>query len=198
MQSNTKQIIDNIINENFAEAKKLIRNELLTKVGSFLEEQIEFVAPSMINEEEDDDDSKNKLKMRKRNLKTAKEVEAEKQKEKRKANESYESEEIITPNRQISDDEIYDDDDNFEAFVNEIHEIVQEIEDETGEELTEEEIVQLGHEYLNMLSEELDSDDVIEEELKGNQHKIDANKNGRIDGGDFPLLKKKNLQNKGK
>jgi hypothetical protein len=30
----------------------------------------------------------------------------------------------------------------------------------------------------------------IKEELKGNQHKIDANKNGKIDGGDFKLLKK--------
>ena len=31
----------------------------------------------------------------------------------------------------------------------------------------------------------------IEEELKGNQHKIDANKNGKIDAGDFKLLRKK-------
>lgn len=31
---------------------------------------------------------------------------------------------------------------------------------------------------------------ILSEELKGNQHKIDANENGRVDGGDFPLLKK--------
>lgn len=31
----------------------------------------------------------------------------------------------------------------------------------------------------------------LSEELKGNQHKIDANKNGKVDGGDFPLLKMK-------
>jgi hypothetical protein len=30
----------------------------------------------------------------------------------------------------------------------------------------------------------------VKEELKGGQHKIDANKNGKIDGGDFKLLKK--------
>jgi len=30
----------------------------------------------------------------------------------------------------------------------------------------------------------------LDEKLVGNQHKIDANKNGRVDGGDFPLLKK--------
>ena len=27
--------------------------------------------------------------------------------------------------------------------------------------------------------------------LKGKQSKLDANKNGKIDGGDFPLLRKK-------
>jgi len=31
----------------------------------------------------------------------------------------------------------------------------------------------------------------VAEELKGNQHKIDANKNNKIDAGDFKLLKKK-------
>ena len=32
---------------------------------------------------------------------------------------------------------------------------------------------------------------IMDEELKGNQHKIDANKNGKIDAEDFKLLKKK-------
>lgn len=38
-------------------------------------------------------------------------------------------------------------------------------------------------------------DEEVYEELKGNQHKIDANKNGKIDGHDFKLLrsKKKNV-----
>ena len=34
-------------------------------------------------------------------------------------------------------------------------------------------------------------DEEVYEELKGNQHKIDANKNGKIDGHDFKLLRKK-------
>lgn len=34
-------------------------------------------------------------------------------------------------------------------------------------------------------------DEEVYEELKGNQHKIDANKNGKIDGQDFKLLRKK-------
>jgi hypothetical protein len=31
----------------------------------------------------------------------------------------------------------------------------------------------------------------VQEELKGKQHKIDANKNGKIDAGDFKMLRKK-------
>ena len=32
---------------------------------------------------------------------------------------------------------------------------------------------------------------IMGEQLKGNQHKIDANKNGKIDGQDFAILRKK-------
>lgn len=34
---------------------------------------------------------------------------------------------------------------------------------------------------------------IFNEELKGKQHKIDANKNGKIDSEDFPLLRKKKM-----
>lgn len=34
-------------------------------------------------------------------------------------------------------------------------------------------------------------DEEVYEELKGNQHKIDANKNGKVDAHDFHLLRKK-------
>jgi len=34
----------------------------------------------------------------------------------------------------------------------------------------------------------------VEEELKGNQHKIDKNKNGKIDGHDFKLLRKEDVE----
>lgn len=36
-----------------------------------------------------------------------------------------------------------------------------------------------------------DCDEELEEGLKGNQHKIDANKNGKIDAMDFKMLRKK-------
>ena len=32
---------------------------------------------------------------------------------------------------------------------------------------------------------------IVDEELKGNQHKIDANKNGKVDAHDFKLLRAK-------
>ena len=43
-------------------------------------------------------------------------------------------------------------------------------------------------------SNQKDDDDDVNEELKGNQHKIDANKNGKIDAHDFKLLRDKNKQ----
>lgn len=187
--SKIKNIITNIQEDNLVDAKNLIKAELLSRVGSMLEEAIENVAPSMISEKSDKDDKDDKPKM----FKKKKDDNQEKM-----IKDSYEQEEVIDPRSRQEDEDDFDHSDDFEAFVDQIQEIVQEIEDETGEELTEEEIIQLGQEYLNMLSEELDSDDVIEEELKGNQYKLDANKNGRVDGGDFPLLKKKNSQNKGK
>lgn len=182
--SNIKTIIENIKSEDLVTAKTLIKEELLKRVGNMLEEQIEVIAPSMISEKSEETEEKSQ----KKKPFSWKKKESEKS-EKKKTDESYEAEEVATPNNNFTDDE--DTDIDFEEFVDEIQEIVQEIENETGEELTEEEIQQLGQEYLDILLEELDSDDVIEEELKGDQHKIDANKNGRIDKEDFKLLKKK-------
>lgn len=185
--SNIKNIINNIQSKDLVTAKNLIKEELLNRIGNVLEEQIELIAPSMITEKAEE--SKNNSEDKKKSM-------AWKKDKKSKTDESYEAEQVITPKNKIAIDDETDID--FEEFVNEIQEIVQEIEDETGEELTEEEIQELGQEYLNMLSEELDSDDVIEEELKGNQHKIDANKNGEVDGEDFELLRNKNKNKKGK
>jgi len=41
-------------------------------------------------------------------------------------------------------------------------------------------------ETLSLFLEEVEQTD---EELKGNQHKIDANKNGKVDGHDFKILR---------
>lgn len=192
--SNIKNIIDNIQEDNLVDAKNLIKSELLSRVGSMLEEAIENIAPSMISEksdknDKDDKDDKPKMFKKKKDGN---------EKETKMIKDSYEQEEVIDPRSRQEDEDDFDYSDDFESFVDQIQEIVQEIEDETGEELTEEEIIQLGQEYLNMLSEELDSEEVIEEELVGNQYKLDANKNGRVDAGDFPRLKRENVRNKNK
>ena len=51
-------------------------------------------------------------------------------------------------------------------------------------------IDQAGGKYVvkNLANEEVEQTD---EELKGDQHKIDANKNGKVDGHDFKLLRGK-------
>jgi len=55
-------------------------------------------------------------------------------------------------------------------------------------------------EYMNgakqvVANSMMNSPEEVQEELKGNQHKIDANKNGKIDARDFKLLRaKKNVK----
>jgi uncharacterized protein YdaL len=43
-------------------------------------------------------------------------------------------------------------------------------------------------EQIETTRERLDLEQV-DEELKGSQHKIDANKNGKVDGNDFKILR---------
>ena len=151
--SNVKNIIENINAEDLVSAKSLIKEELLRRVGAVLEEQIEVIAPSMISEVEERDMSKEESeKPSKKPKKKIKSWKKDDDDSKSSKNESYESEEILTPNNKL----VFDDEQEFEDFVDEIQEIVQEIEDETGEELTEQEIQDIGREYLNYLSEELD------------------------------------------
>lgn len=182
--SNIKNIVENIMTENLVDAKSLIQKELLSRLGTVLEEQIEQIAPSMISEEDDNDSDDSRKKSKTYYL-----ANKEKSKSKKKTNikDNYDP--------AVDQDEF---DSDFEDFVDQIHEIVQEIEQETGEQLSEEEIVQLGNEYLALLSEESDSDDELVEELVGNQHKLDKNNNKKLDREDFKLLGNKSRSNKSK
>ena len=58
---------------------------------------------------------------------------------------------------------------------------------------TYKQLVEGINETLSLLEEAegLDEDlgSLKSEELKGNQHKIDANKNGKVDGHDFKILR---------
>ena len=176
--SKIKNIISNIQEDNLVGAKSMIKSELLSRLGFMLEEQIEQIAPSMISEKSDKPEKEMKEKEGPKSAPPKKKpVDDEDQKSKKTMKkESFESEDVI-------EDEDNNPSNEFEAFVDQIHEIVQEIEEETGEELTEDEIIQLGKDYIELLNET---------DLPGNQERIDVAKpKGKITGADFKKLRSK-------
>jgi len=55
---NTKNIINNIVENNLVDAKRQIKEQLLNKLGTILESKIEEIAPSMIAISESEDERK--------------------------------------------------------------------------------------------------------------------------------------------
>lgn len=142
--SNAKNIIKNLMEDNLVDAKTMIKQDLIQKLGAILEGKIEEVAPSMISEKKDKDPApETKEKQENKDLKKKRAVTnfAKKGKDKEEIKDSVEH-------------DLEDTDEDFEAFVDQIQEIVEEIEQETGEELTDDEIAMLGEQYLEFLSEE--------------------------------------------
>jgi hypothetical protein len=144
--SNAKNIIKNLMEENLVDAKSMIKQDLIQKLGVMLEEKIEEVAPSMISEKKDPA-PETKEKEENKNLKKKRAV-TNFAKTKGKGTEELKD----SVEHEIEEED--DTDEDFEAFVDQIHEIVEEIEQETGEELTDDEIAMLGEQYLEFLSEE--------------------------------------------
>jgi len=175
--SNIKSIIENIQQEDLVNAKGLIKQELLNRLGNLLESAIEDIAPSMISEEEKEKEQEPKKKSSSMFVTRKKQNEDEddnnKKKSKSMRKESFEQEEAIN-------DIDADTSEEFEDFIDQVHQIVQEIEEETGEQLTEDEIIVIGQEYLELLNED----------LPGNQEAIDvAEPKGKITGADFKKLR---------
>lgn len=129
--------------DNLVDAKTMIKQDLIQKLGVILEGKIEEVAPSMISEKKDKDPApETKEKQENKDLKKKRAVtNFAKKKDKEEIKDSVEH-------------DLEDTDEDFEAFVDQIQEIVEEIEQETGEELTDDEIAMLGEQYLEFLSEE--------------------------------------------
>lgn len=138
--SNIKDILTNITENNLVDAKKLITQSLVQKLGNVLESKIEEVAPSMISEKSETSTAeKSKLK------------------KKRGVTDFNKKSDDTGDKNELKDSVEYDttsDDEEFEQFVDRVQEIIEEIEAETGEELTEQEIVALGEQYLKYLAEE--------------------------------------------
>lgn len=182
--SNTKNIINNIMENNLVDAKAQIHLELVKKLGNLLESKIEEVAPSMIISEEDTEKTERKKDVtRKMAMNDTDDSKTSKTAKKKNIKDDVEHD------VELDDEDKFNDD--FENFVDQIHEIVAEIEQEIGEELTEDQIIEIGNEYLNILNEENDDEELIEaKDLPGKQEKLDvAEPKGKLTGADFKKLR---------
>jgi len=135
--SNSTDIVNALINEDVVLAKKLINEELFSRLGNALEEKLANYAPSVFNEAKkpkpdflDLDGDGNKKESMKSASKSKKKTTNE-------SVEDFDSEMLSL----------------LENFENEIISIVQEVQEETGEELTPEEIEEIAEEYLSIIKE---------------------------------------------
>jgi len=150
--SKSKDILAALLKEDLLEAKKLINESLLEKLGNALEQKLVDFAPTVFESQA----SSEGLKGNQKKLDANKNGKIDGQdfkllKKKKKANEDVETEDM---NALV------------EEFESELATIVQEIQEETGQELSEEEIMQLADDYLNALSEETEEDEEDDEECE--------------------------------
>lgn len=136
--ADSKQILAAFLKEDLIEAKKLINEALLEKLGTALEDKLVDFAPTVFNEaskglhgKQDKLDANKNGKIDAQDFKLLK--------KKKKTNESTDSDEELNA--------------IVEQFESEVNSIVQEIQEETGEMLSEEEIADIANEYLDALTE---------------------------------------------
>lgn len=147
----SKQLIESLANEDLFTAKKLIHEALTEKMGNALEEKLIDFAPTVFNE--------GKLSP----------------KQKKIAKLAGDKEEIDAPDfadlRKKKKHVNEDVDEIQEAFEAELKSLVEEIEEETGEELTEEEIIDIANMLLDMINEDDTGEKAQEEDDEDNAEK---------------------------
>lgn len=149
--SKSKDILAALLKEDLLEAKKLINESLLEKLGNALEQKLVDFAPTVFESQASSEGLKGNQKKLDANKNGKIDGEDFKLLKKKKANEDVETEDM---NALV------------EEFESELATIVQEIQEETGQELSEEEIMQLADDYLNALSEETEEDEEDDEECE--------------------------------
>jgi hypothetical protein len=149
--SKSKDILAALLKEDLLEAKKLINESLLEKLGNALEQKLVDFAPTVFESQASSEGLKGNQKKIDANKNGKIDGEDFKLLKKKKANEDVETEDM---NALV------------EEFESELATIVQEIQEETGQELSEEEIMQLADDYLNALSEETEEDEEDDEECE--------------------------------
>ena len=142
MEKLTEAVI-NLINEDVIKGKKIIENELYVRLGKMLEEKLLDYAPGIFSEgskpdflDLDGDGNKNEP------MRSA----ARSKKKNKKMEESFSSEEDL-----ITED--------YEVLLEEVQQIVEEIEAETGEELSESEIEEIADLVLESYESDPDEDE---------------------------------------
>jgi hypothetical protein len=162
--SNSKEIIDALIKEDLYTAKKLINEDLVARMGDALETKLMDFGPTLFGEGLKGD--QHKIDANKNGKVDAEDFKLLKNK-KKKMNEQSE---IIA-----------------EDFENQLKSLVEEIEEETGEQLSEEEIMDIANQLLDILSEEQEEDedeDEGDEEETEETPKAKKGFNPRNTGGD--------------
>lgn len=154
MSNHSKQIVNALVTEDLFTAKKLINKSLMEKMNNALEEKLIDFAPSIFNESKHLSPKQKKIA---RMGGDPEKIDAEDFKKLRKLKESE------------------------ELFEAELRSLVEEIEAETGEPLSEEEVVDIANDLLDIMndnhsdengvddeSDEFDDDDYVYDEEETN------------------------------
>jgi len=162
--ASSKDILAAFIKEDLIEAKKLINESLLEKLGDALEQKLVDFAPSVFTESQA---SYLGLKGNQKKLDKNKNGKLDKEDFKmlRKEDADLESDPITEEDLALA-----------EAFQEELASLVHEIQQETGKELTESEIEELANEYLEALTEAKDEEDDSEDESEEDESDEDEKK----------------------
>jgi hypothetical protein len=144
------EAVIHLINEDVVNAKKLIENELYIRLGTILEEKLKNYAPTIFTEKmaAKDYDGDKKIETSEEEFLGSRDKAIKKSMKAKSMKESIEE----------SEDDLLEED----AFIEELQALVESIENDIGEELTESEIEELA----NILLEESDPDEDEEEDFE--------------------------------
>lgn len=128
--SRNNDLLKAIISEDYHTANKLINESLLSKLGDALEEKLTDFAPTVFNEGKLT--PKQKKHIDKNN------------------NDKIDAQDFKLLRKESTDPEM---DAILENFETELLSLIEEVQEELGEELSENEIIELANEYLSMMEE---------------------------------------------
>jgi hypothetical protein len=167
MNTELKNAITLMINEEIVKAKQLIEDNLYAKLGKALEEKLMEYAPTVFNEKKEDDEEE--------------EEEEEDESEDEGEDDDYEEEDSESDEEDEKDDSKEMNEEFENQLLESLYTLISEIEQEAGRQLTNEEIQIVTNEFINeyeILSEELDA--------VGKEDK-DINNDGNVDKTDSYL-----------